>query len=159
MGMPRAFLPAAALTLAVAACNSVPPQGASSALPEPSAAPPAIASAPPAPAPRSAPRSTPVPSSAPAPASSGGVLITKNAQGEPMMTLDPADATCSSDADCGVTLTQCECDCGSAVNVARRKKYQEAFEPMCKNYSGRMCKMAPCSQTAICDEGVCRIKE
>jgi hypothetical protein len=77
---------------------------------------------------------------------------------EPALTIDPADAKCSSNADCGITMTQCSCDCGSPVNVAHAKKYEEARERMCKDYQGPMCKMA-CNETASCDGGVCRIKK
>jgi hypothetical protein len=145
MDMPRALLPAALLALTLAACNETPAPVVGSVPPAPPAPPPATASA--APAPHSAPENT------------GGVVIGKNDQGEPMMKIDPADATCSADADCGITRTQCECDCGSAVNVAHKQKYRAALEPMCKDYRGRMCKMAPCTLTAICDKGVCRSKE
>ena len=80
------------------------------------------------------------------------------ASAEPALKIDPADATCSSNADCGMTMTQCSCDCGSPVNVARRQKYIDAQERMCKSYEGPMCKMA-CNDTVICDSGVCRIKK
>ncbi len=55
-------------------------------------------------------------------------------------------------------MTQCSCDCGSPVNVARVKKYVAARERMCKGYEGRLCKMS-CNETATCDSGVCRIKK
>ncbi len=82
-----------------------------------------------------------------------------NKFGEPELKIDPADQTCSSDADCSMTLTQCECDCGSPVNVKRVQAYRDARERMCQHYEGRMCKMAPCTDTAICDRGVCRIRQ
>jgi hypothetical protein len=85
------------------------------------------------------------------------VVISTNASGEPALKIDPADATCTSNADCGFTLTQCSCNCGTPINLAHWQKYLDAQERMCKNYAGPMCKVA-CEDTAICDKGVCRIK-
>lgn len=84
--------------------------------------------------------------------------VSKNAQGEPELKIDPADQVCRSDDDCVVRLTQCECDCGSPVNRPNAEKYEEALHRACEGYKGRMCKMAPCTDFATCDGGVCRIK-
>ena len=78
--------------------------------------------------------------------------------GEPALTIDPADAKCSSNADCRLTMTQCSCDCGSPVNVAHAQKYAEAQARLCQSYEGIMCKMA-CNDTVICGSGVCRINK
>jgi hypothetical protein len=86
------------------------------------------------------------------------VALSTNAQGEPELKIEPADQTCSSNADCVITMTQCSCDCGSPVNGKRAQKYREAQGRMCKGYSGTMCKMS-CKDIPICDGGVCRIKK
>jgi hypothetical protein len=122
----RSLLPAAALTLALAACIQAPAQGGTS----PAAS-----------------------------ATSAAVAVSKNAQEEPELKIDPADQTCRSNDDCVVKLTQCACDCGSPVNREHARKYEEALDRACKGYSGRMCKMAPCTDVATCDDGVCRIKK
>ena len=98
------------------------------------------------------------PSQGPASPSAGSATPVAGNAAEPALKIDPADATCSSNADCGMTMTQCSCDCGSPVNLARTQKYVEAQERMCKSYEGVMCKMA-CNDTLICDNGVCRIKK
>jgi len=70
--------------------------------------------------------------------------------------IDPADQTCSSSADCEITMTECSCDCGSPVNAGRAKKYAEARDRKCKGYQGRMCKMR-CDAVPACDQGVCQM--
>src|SRR5690348_1749693 len=103
-GMVRALLPAAALMLVLAACTEAPLQGTTTpvdlTLPAPapgSAAPAALAT------PASA-----APAARPMPPSTAVVHISTNAQGEPAFKIDAADAMCSSNADCDLTMTECE---------------------------------------------------
>jgi hypothetical protein len=86
------------------------------------------------------------------------VTVSKNRFGEPELKIDPADQTCRSNDDCGIRMTQCDCDCGSPVNLSKTEGYPAAWQQMCQHYEGRLCKMPACEDKAICDRGVCKIK-
>jgi hypothetical protein len=88
--------------------------------------------------------------------SASSVVISTNGSGEPFFNIDPADTTCRSSEECGFTNTSCLSDCGDPVNLAHAKKYVAARERMCKSYGG---KPITCTDTAVCESGVCRVKK
>lgn len=53
--------------------------------------------------------------------------------------IDPADRTCTTDADCTAILTRCSMCAGACtgVRVDRAKKYDKQLD--CKGYKGLMC--------------------
>jgi Tfp pilus assembly protein PilX len=73
------------------------------------------------------------------------------------ITIDEKDKFCKTDSDCTTVSTACSCSCGEGVNKNFFEKYSQMLESMCKDYSGKICKVL-CPQTVKCIKTKCELQ-
>lgn len=71
-----------------------------------------------------------------------------------VVTVELADRSCKTDADCTTVSTKCSCSCGEGVSKNKLKKYEDLVGESCKNYTGPYCKVL-CNGQVKCLEKVC----
>jgi hypothetical protein len=76
----------------------------------------------------------------------------------PEVTIDPKDQSCDSPKDCVVVFNLCNsCSCGVTVNRIHLKKYESAYETLCRDYKGPHCDKVCAPYRNVCRGSRCEM--